>query len=88
MAPEACLDLYRRLRRVNCRPEIKYFLWALAFLKQYETEDIFAKQFKTTRKTYRKYVFPLVRKIASLHGTVVSMVPTSYTPTYINLWNM
>ncbi len=36
------------------------------------TEDSLAKKFSTTRKTLRKHVWPVVKKIASLADSVVS----------------
>ncbi len=70
--PEVCLVLFRKLRLVDCRVPIKHLLWALAFLKTYATEDSLAKKFSTTRKTLRKHVWPVVKKIASLANSVVS----------------
>ena len=70
--PEICLVLYRKLREVDCRPTIEHFLWAMAFLKLYHSEDDFAKRFHVTRKTFREHVWRIVRKIASLSGRVVS----------------
>ena len=70
--PEICLVLFRRLRIVNCRPQIKHLLWALAFLKTYSTEDVLAAKVGTTRKTFRKRVWEIVPKIAQLATHVVS----------------
>jgi hypothetical protein len=44
----------------------------LAFLKTYVTEDSLAKQFCMTRKTLRKHVWPVMKKIASLADHLVS----------------
>jgi hypothetical protein len=68
--PEVCVKLLRKLRRMNCRPRIDHLLWALCFIKTYATEDSLQKKFGTTRKTFRKHIWLLVPKIASLYGHV------------------
>lgn len=48
-----------------------HFLWALMFLKLYETESLLARLAGTTRKTYRKWVMPIVRCLSRCrHGLV------------------
>jgi hypothetical protein len=70
--PEVSLVLYQKLRLVDCQLPIKHLLWALVFLKTYATKDSLAKKFSTMRKTLRKHVWPVVKKIASLADRVVS----------------
>lgn len=42
-----------------------HLLWGLLFLKVYATEDVLCKIAKTTRKTFRKWSWKVVKVIAS-----------------------
>ena len=70
--PEVCVVLLRKLRTVNCHPGVVPLLWALGFLKTYQTETILSGHFGTDRKTFRESVWPIVEAIGDLQATVVS----------------
>jgi hypothetical protein len=42
-----------------------HLLWALLFLKIYETEDVLCRIAKTSRKTFRKWSWSVVKVVAS-----------------------
>ena len=72
---QVCCQTYRLCEQSNNLPdrcEPKFFLWALMFLKLYDTESVLARMAKTTRKTYRKWVWPVLECIARLYPQVVS----------------
>lgn len=48
-----------------------HFLWALTFLRIYGTEKLLCRIVGTTRKTYRKWVWPIIRCLASLKPQLV-----------------
>lgn len=50
-----------------------HFLWALMFLKLYDTESILARLAGATRKTYRKWVMPIVRCLSRCRHGLVSL---------------
>ena len=50
---------------------VERVLWALMFLKVYATEPVLAALAKVTRKTYRKWVWYIVPKIAAAAKDVV-----------------
>jgi len=48
-----------------------HFLWALMFLKLYGTESMLARLAGATRKTFRKWVWPIIRCLSRCrHGLV------------------
>jgi len=56
-------SLWRKLVREELLPERAqphHLLWALAFLKIYGTEPTMCQLFKTTRKTWRQWVWPMI----------------------------
>src|SRR4051812_8623543 len=44
----------------------EHLLWALHFLTVYNSENVSARFWKVTEKTYRKYLRPVVNQIAAL----------------------
>ena len=50
----------------------KHLLWALTFLKTYETEPLMARKFNVTRPTLRKYILPVVEEILGKLDQMVS----------------
>jgi len=52
----------------------KHLLWALMFLKLYETNSTLAAMAKTTRPTFRKWSWLFVEAIALQESRVVSFV--------------
>ena len=42
----------------------KHMMWALMFLKTYDTEEVLASCANTTPKTFRKWIWPLIDGIA------------------------
>lgn len=48
-----------------------HFLWSLMFLKLYGTQSMLARLAGTTQKTYRKWVWPIIRCLSRCrHGLV------------------
>ena len=54
------------------RTKPKHLLWALTFLKTYETEPLMARKFHCTRPTVRKYIWPIVEEISGRLDQMVS----------------
>jgi len=56
-------SLWRKMDREELLPEgarPHHLLWALAFLKVYGTENTMCYLFKTSRKTWREWVWPMI----------------------------
>ena len=51
----------------------KHLLWALIFLKAYTRESVLCGMAGVCRKTLRKRIWPMIRKIAGLGPSVVSL---------------
>ena len=51
-----------------------HFLYALDFLKRYETEATMALKYSKSPKTLRKWIWVYVKKIAALKSKVVSVL--------------
>jgi hypothetical protein len=51
----------------------KHLLWALLFLKTYATEPVLCSIVGTTRKTFRKWSWPIVKAIAAEAADIVSV---------------
>ena len=66
VTPEVCAEVWYSIKKpTNARP--KHLLWALLFLKLYETEDVLiAKLQVKSRETLRKWVWVMVQAIAGL----------------------
>ena len=69
-----CLFVYRLIVadetnvwpvQCNLLPPMK-FLWALMFMKSYNTKDVYAALGKCSEKTFRKWVWSVIRAIAKL----------------------
>ncbi|CAB9525137.1 unknown protein [Seminavis robusta] len=54
--------------------EFKYLLWALLFLKTYAVLSVLASAVGVTANTFRKYLWPMVGRIAGLAPKVVSFL--------------
>lgn len=54
------------LLSIQSSDERTHLLWALFFLKVYNTENVSARFWKVTEKTYRKHLHPMIEKIAGL----------------------
>lgn len=75
-SPDVCSELWEWCQSHRLRPShgMKpiHILWALRFLKSYDTEDVFATWAHTTRKTWRKWVWITLRIIRKLKKKKVS----------------
>ena len=69
--PKLVLEVWHRIQPKPEGASGKHLLWAMAFLKMYETEDTAATRFKTTPKTWRKWVWSMLSAIQDLKPTVV-----------------
>jgi hypothetical protein len=63
------LVAYEKLDK-NKRP--KHLLWALFFMKTYETEAVLTQIFGATEKTIRTHVWETITAISNLYDIVVS----------------
>ena len=66
----------------------KHLIWALYFLKTYNTEDTLATQFGTTRKTYHHWIWTVLLSIAKLHQSRVSFNNLQWINSIINTHNL
>ena len=71
ICPDVVADLWRQAQFPS-KAEPKHLLWALMFLKTYATEPMLCAIAGTTRKTFRKWSWPVVTAIASISFDVVS----------------
>ena len=79
-SPSRCAYIYSRIINKSEIPdgyEPKHLLWTLHFLLTYATERRMCCFFKADRKTIRKYTWPTISAIASLHRQYVSSKNTS-----------
>jgi hypothetical protein len=74
--PLLCSLVWRRIYEAKQgsmpRASPKHLLWALMFLKTYETEAVISSIVEADEKTVRKWVWFFVRAIADLDVEVVS----------------
>ena len=71
--PEQCVSLWKKIRcKLADDVRSRHLLWSLFFLKTYNTETVSASKFMVTRKTYRKYLWKVVKAIAKVAPDVVS----------------
>ena len=63
--------VHKRRPKRGMKP--KHLLWALHFLKSYGTEDVLAQWADTTRKTWRKWVWIVLRIVRKYKNQVVSV---------------
>lgn len=47
--------------------QVHHLLWTLAFLKTYETEQVYSSRFRTSEKTFRTWVWKLILAISRLN---------------------
>lgn len=66
IAPEVCSKLWRLLADKPSNSEPKYLLWALFFLKRYNTEHVNAALVKCDEKTFRKWIWIFIKLLSSL----------------------
>lgn len=74
-SPSRCAYIYSRIVEKSEIPmgyEPKHLLWTLYFLLTYATERRMCCFFKADRKTIRKFTWPTISAIASLHRQYVS----------------
>lgn len=75
--PLLCSLVWRRIYQAKQgsmpRAAPKHLLWALMFLKTYETEEVFSSKLEADEKTVRKWVWFFVHAIADLDVDVVSI---------------
>eukprot|EP00977_Amphora_coffeiformis_P008565 scaffold1938_cov260-Amphora_coffeaeformis.AAC.1 len=69
-SPDICSILWQQITR-GCNGMPYHLLWALNFLKSYDTEDVMACRFHVTRNTLRKWIWIYVRKICRLKRKVI-----------------
>ena len=55
-------------------PKKEHLLWAMRFMKTYNTEEIHAAEVKKVEKTWRKWTWLYVEGIASVANEVVSFI--------------
>ena len=66
MEPKLVSIVWRKNNKDGENHEPKHLLWAMCFLKTYNTESSMAAMFHTNRMTYRTHMWNLVRDIAYL----------------------
>src|SRR5690242_2868765 len=70
MSVAVCRQIWLLLEESDCLPEkcvATFLLWALYFLKTYNTEDVASARFNCTPKTYRKWVWKVLHCIYNLN---------------------
>ena len=75
LKPSTCVIVWKKIKRsgsVDHDIKCRHLLWGLFFLKTYSTESIAAYKFNVMRKTYRRYLWRIIKAIASLATEVVS----------------
>ena len=79
VSAEVAVQVWDMMGEHNCLPhdpKFLHFLWALAFMRLYPTND---KALSTSLggsdpKTIRKYIWPFINSIFELDGVVVSLL--------------
>lgn len=77
--PDVCSLIWNRISANEQRSSYMqpvHLLWALHFLKVYSTEDVIVSRLDTTRKTYRKWVWKVLRLICRMKREVVRIIQT------------
>ena len=72
VSPTVCIDIWNRSNMDNTL-EPKHLLWGLLFLKVYTTETPLCALAGVSRKTYRKWMWEAVFKMANVYPHVVSV---------------
>jgi hypothetical protein len=71
-SPEVCSELWERLQPHQPKGALpKHLLRALLFLKLYCSEDVLSDMAGTTRKTFRKWLWLMVKAISKVKPQVV-----------------
>lgn len=70
--PEVVALTWNLLDLGDTGAKLKHLLWALMFMKTYSKEPVLASMAKVTRKTFRKWVWIVIFRIADLSGNIVS----------------
>ena len=80
-SPEVCSELWERLQPHRPKGALpKHLLRALMFLKLYSSEDVLSDMVGTTRKTFRKWVWLMVKAISKIKPQVVrSCLPVRHS---------
>ena len=75
-SPSNCAILWAKIRQKKLAPraEPKHLLWALMFLKLYNTEEAFAGFLGVDKDTFSEWLFHLVKAIAKLRPDYVSIL--------------
>ena len=74
-SPEACQDLWKitfGYQKAGTQPN--HLLWALLQLKVYATEDVLSAMIGVDRKTFRKWVWPMIKSMRKAAPAVVSFI--------------
>lgn len=74
---DVCSHVWEYMHQHRTKPEQampKHLLWALLFLKTYETEVFLCALVGTTTKSFRKWIWLIVEAINQLYGHVVSVL--------------
>lgn len=76
-SPDVCSVLWemmsiRRTKPRNMTP--KHLLWALLFMKTYNSETMLSGLLDVERKTFRKWIWLVIRQIQRLKRKVVSVI--------------
>jgi hypothetical protein len=67
---QTCNAIWHRCR-LSVKAKPYHLLWALLFLKTYESEDVLCILVRTTRKTFRKWSWHVIGSIAAGAVTIV-----------------
>ena len=73
VSPEVCFDMWKRCRipaSTGILP--KHFLWALLFFKVYGSETVLCALAKASKKTFRKWIWNVIPRIAGMYPVLVS----------------
>jgi hypothetical protein len=76
-SPEVCShtwDYVNHYKVVPRKASPHHLLWAMIFLKSYASEAFLSALVGTTEKTYRKWIWVMVKSISRLYSKVVSKV--------------
>jgi hypothetical protein len=71
VSPEVTFQTWELITRKPKHSKPKHLLWALLFAKLYSTEEVLAGMVGVTRKTFRKWSWKFLKKIAMLKSIVV-----------------
>lgn len=66
VSPNVCSAVWRMFQNTPPNAEPKHLLWALLFLKRYNTEHINAAIVGTSEKTFREWAWELIDMLAEL----------------------